>query len=335
MRRILITGGAGYIGSHTAQVLAQRGYLPVVLDNLSKGHRWAAKYGPLAVGDICDSKLVHRLVRQYNIDSLIHFAALAYVGESMSDPVRYFRNNVSSTVMMLDTLLEAGVRNVVFSSTCATYGVPQTDTIAETHPQFPINPYGESKLAVEKMLRWLEALRRVRHVSLRYFNAAGADPAGELGEAHDPETHLIPLVLQTALGERQSMSVFGTDYETNDGSPVRDFVHVSDLADAHVRALEYLWDGGTYSAFNLGSGRGHSVLEVIRTVQQITGRDVNFTREMRRPGDTARLVADNELARLELGWCPRFSDLETMVQTAWDWMTALRPAVRAGHVAGF
>jgi UDP-arabinose 4-epimerase len=329
MKRILVTGGAGYIGSHTAKLLASQGYEPVVLDNLSNGHRWAVRYGPLAVGEIDDRKLVRRLVHEYDIDSVLHFAALAYVGDSMRDPVRYFRNNVSATLTLLDTLAEAGVDNVVFSSTCATYGIPETSEIAETHVQSPVNPYGESKLTAEKILKWLRTLRGLRYVALRYFNAAGADPEGELGEEHNPETHLIPLVLQTAMGQRQSVSVFGSDYPTDDGSAVRDYIHVMDLADAHVRALRYMWEGGTQTAFNLGAERGHSVLDVIRCAERVTGRPIRISWEPRRAGDPPRLVAKADLARQELGWTPRYSDLDTMVGTAWEWLASHRSSLAA------
>jgi UDP-arabinose 4-epimerase len=335
MKRILVTGGAGYIGSHTAKVLAQHGYSPVVLDNLSNGHRWAVRYGPLVVGDIDDQKLLRRLIHQYEIESVLHFAALAYVGDSMRAPGRYFRNNISATITMLDTLVDAGVRNLVFSSTCATYGLPEREKIDEAHSQIPINPYGESKLAVEKMLKWFQNAHGLRHVSLRYFNAAGADPECELGEEHNPETHLIPLVLQTANGQRPTVSVFGQEYPTEDGSAVRDYVHVTDLADAHLRALRYLWRGGEHSAFNLGTGTGHSVLEVVQCAEAVTGRPVRVSRDAPRPGDPPRLVADATLAREELGWRPRYSELETIVSTGWEWlMSQQRPFIAAAGARG-
>ena len=241
---ILVTGGAGYIGSHTCKQLAAAGYLPVVLDNLVQGHQWAVKWGPLIVGDISDSELVRRTVREFDIKTVIHFAAHAYVGESVQDPRKYFRNNVSSTLVFLDALLDSGVDNVVFSSSCATYGIPDKLPINEDHPQQPINPYGVSKLMIENVLRWYGKAYGLRSVSLRYFNAAGADPEGEIGEDHSPETHLIPLVIAAAQGKIPEIEIFGTDYDTKDGTAVRDYIHVCDLAAAHVEAVSHLSLGG-------------------------------------------------------------------------------------------
>ncbi len=266
MMRVLVTGGAGYIGSHTAKALARDGFEPVVLDNLVTGHRSAVRWGPFVRGDVGDRGLVRRVIRDHRVEAVVHFAACAYVGESIQDPRKYFRNNVANTLALLDAMLDAGVDQIVFSSTCATYGVPDELPIGEDHPQRPVNPYGDSKLFVERMLGAYGVAYGLRSVALRYFNAAGADPEGELGENHDPETHLIPLVIEAALGRRPWVDVLGTDYPTPDGTAVRDFVHVTDLAEAHVRALGHLLGGGESVALNLGTGAGHSVREVIGTV---------------------------------------------------------------------
>lgn len=316
---VLVTGGAGYIGSHACKALAQAGYNPVTLDNFVYGHRWAVQWGPLVEGDLADRGLLTQVMADFRIDAVMHFAAFAYVGESVRDPGKYFRNNVANTLGLLDAMVERGVDNIVFSSTCATYGVPDAVPIAETQAQQPINPYGESKLFVERALRWYAVAHRLRSASLRYFNAAGADPAGELGEDHDPETHLIPLVLQTALGQRAEVRIFGTDYPTPDGSAVRDYIHVTDLADAHVKALDRLLDGSEGFAVNLGTGRGHSVHEVIAMAERVSGLPVNAIPSARRAGDPPILVAKPGLAETLLGWRPSQSDLETIVSTAFDW----------------
>ena len=315
--RVLVVGGAGYIGSHTAKALHQAGYTPVVFDNLSMGHRWAVKWGPLVEGDILDP-LALCAALQDGVQAVIHFAANAYVGESMEQPGKYFRNNVVGTLNLLEAMREAGVRHIVFSSSCATYGIPQQVPIAETHPQDPINPYGESKRMGERLLRWFGECHGLRWVALRYFNAAGADPEGELGEVHEPETHLVPLVIGAALGSRPPVRVFGTDYPTPDGTAIRDYIHVVDLAQAHVRALEYLWEGGASDAFNLGTGTGHSVRQVIGTVERVGGREVPFVEAPRRSGDPPELVADTAKAKRVLGWQARW-DLEGIVKTAWRW----------------
>src|SRR5271157_2610426 len=300
--RVLITGGAGYIGSHAAKEVARRGHTVVVLDNLSTGHRWAAKSGPFIEGDVGDTSLVQDTLSCYGIDLVMHFAAHAYVGESMANPRKYFRNNVVNALALFDAMLQAGVRRVVFSSTCATYGVPESVPITEGAPQHPINPYGESKLFVEKMLAWYGKAYGLKSVALRYFNAAGADPEGELGEAHDPETHLIPLIIQAALGRRPFVEIYGTDYPTPDGTAIRDYIHVTDLAAAHVRALEYLADGGESRALNLGTGQGYSVREVINAVGKISPHPVPFREGPRRAGDPPVLVADARHAGEALGW---------------------------------
>jgi len=319
MTAVLLTGGAGYVGSHTAKALACAGFVPIAFDNLSNGHRSAVKWGPLVVGDLADGRLIRETIRKYDTQAVIHFAADAYVGESMSQPLKYFRNNVANTLSLLEALHDMRVRDVVFSSSCATYGIPTKIPIPEDHLQCPVNPYGESKLVVERMLQWCGGAYDLGWVSLRYFNAAGADPAGEIGECHSPETHLIPLVIQAAIGERRAVEIFGNDYQTQDGTAVRDYVHVTDLADAHVRALEHLRRGGESRAFNLGTGEGRSVLEVVASVERVSSRPIASRKCPRRPGDPPILVADSRAAREVLGWNPRYSDLEIIVRSAWRW----------------
>jgi UDP-arabinose 4-epimerase len=316
---VLVTGGAGYIGSHAAKALHRAGHRPVVLDNLSTGHRWAVRWGPLAEGDLEDRSFVRRTIRSFRIEAVMHFAAHAEVAESMANPHKYLHGNVASSLGLLEEMREAGVGHIVFSSTCATYGIPQEIPIAETTPQVPVNPYGESKRFVERALEWYGLSHGFSWAALRYFNAAGADRDGEIGEGHDPESHLIPLVILAALGQQSSINVMGTDYPTPDGTAVRDFLHVDDIARAHVKALEYLMAGGASSAFNLGTGRGRSVLEVIEAVQRVSGRPVPFRRDTRRPGDPPVLIADISRARNVLGWTPRFTSLDTIVRTAFDW----------------
>ena len=316
---VLVTGGAGYIGSHACKSLAQAGFNPVTLDNLAFGHRWAVRWGPFVHGDLADDRLVRRVLREYRIDAVLHFAAFAYVGESMLQPGRYFQNNVSNSVGLLNSMQTEGVEHIVFSSTCATYGVPEVTPIDERHPQRPVNPYGESKLIVERTLHWFSQAHKMRHVSLRYFNAAGADPDGEIGESHDPETHLIPLIIDAAQGRRPAVSIFGTDYDTPDGTAIRDYIHVADLARAHVAALEYLRRGGESTSVNLGTGNGHSVRDVIRMVESVGGQPVPVLEEARRAGDPPALVAASGKAEKLLGWTPQYSDLRTIVSTSWDW----------------
>ena len=324
-RGVLVTGGAGYIGSHTCKALAAAGYSPVALDNLVHGHRWAVRWGPFEQADLADREAIERVLRRHDIGAVIHFAAYAYVGESMSDPGKYFRNNVAHTLNLLEAMRAVGVGRIVFSSTCATYGVPEAVPIAEGERQLPVNPYGESKLFIERALYWHGAAHGLRWTALRYFNAAGADPDGEIGEDHDPETHLIPLAIETALGRRRELQVLGTDYPTPDGTAVRDYVHVTDLADAHVRALRHLEGEGPSGALNLGTGRGHSVREVIAMVERVSGRKVNARNAPRRAGDPPVLVAAPGRARELLGWEPRWSSLETIVQTAHRWHSAHLP----------
>jgi UDP-arabinose 4-epimerase len=317
--RVLVTGGAGYIGSHTAKLLAASGHSPIVFDDMSQGHAWAVRWGPIEHGNLSDLDRLRDVFARHKIDAVIHFAANALVGESMSNPTKYFRNNTVGTLNLIDAMRGASVDRIVFSSTCATYGNPVRVPIDEMHPQAPVNPYGESKLMVEKILRWYGECYGLRWMALRYFNAAGADPDGEIGEDHDPETHLIPLVIGAALGTRPPVGIFGTDYDTPDGTAVRDYVHVMDLADAHLRALQRLDEGTTSQAVNLGTGRGHSVREVLTTVARIAGKAVPAVESPRRAGDPPALVADPARARDVLGWTCRYPALEVIVEHAWAW----------------
>lgn len=314
---ILVVGGAGYIGSHACKALARAGFLPVTYDNLSLGHAHAVKWGPLEVGDIGDAGRLADVLVRHRPAGAMHFAAFAAVGESVAEPARYYRNNVSGTLVLLDALRAAGIDRFVFSSTCAVYGTPARVPIAEDTPRAPVNPYGRTKLMIEHALEDYGRAYGFGWTALRYFNAAGADPEGEIGEEHDPETHLIPRAFMAARGDIERLDVFGDDYPTADGTCVRDYVHVSDLADAHVAALRRLEAGGTSSAFNLGTGRGHSVREVLGTVGRFAGHPVPVRLAPRRPGDPAELVADPARARAELGFAPRLSDLDSIVATAW------------------
>jgi UDP-arabinose 4-epimerase len=316
---ILVTGGAGYIGSHTAKALAIAGHEPIVLDNLANGHDWAVRWGPFEQGDLSDVEWLRSVFGRHRIEGVIHFAASAYVGESLTEPRQYFRNNTVNTLNLLDVMLAHGVRQVVFSSTCATYGIPERVPIDESHPQRPVNPYGESKLMVERILHWYGQAYGLLSVALRYFNASGADPDGEIGEDHDPETHLIPLVIDAARGTRPPVGVFGTDYPTPDGTAIRDYIHVMDLADAHVRAIDYLQRGGATTALNLGTGHGHSVRAVIEAVERVSRRPVPRTDSPRRAGDPPELVANARRAADVLGWTPRYPALDTIVEHAWRW----------------
>lgn len=317
--KVLVTGGAGYIGSHTAKALAAAGHEPIVFDNLSLGHRWAVRWGPLVEGDLADKALLARVMQQYGVEAVIHFAASSAVGESMQNPRKYFRNNVVNTQNLLDAMMDSRVKTIVFSSTCATYGDPEQLPITEAHPQRPKSPYGESKLFIEKMMRWYGEAYDLRWSALRYFNAAGADLDGEIGENHTPETHLIPLAIEAAMGKRAYMEIFGTEYATKDGSAIRDYIHVSDLADAHVRALEYLAGGGDSMALNLGTGDGYSVREVISTVERVSNTSVPVRLTIPRPGDPAVLVADASEARRVLGWEPTYEGIEGIIRSAWNW----------------
>jgi UDP-glucose-4-epimerase GalE len=317
--RVLVTGGAGYIGSQTAKALAQAGHEPVVLDNLSTGHRWAVKWGPFIAGDLADRELVGKVLREHRIEGVLHFAASIQVGESMANPQKYFWNNDVNTLVLLDAMKAGEVKHIVFSSSAAIYGDPEKVPIPEDHPQRPVNPYGESKLFMERALHWYGVAYGVGWMALRYFNAAGADLDGEIGEEHDPESHLIPLVMGAALGQRPAVEVYGNDYPTPDGTPIRDYIHVSDLAEAHVLALQHLAEGGESAALNLGTGQGHSVREVIAAVSKVSKGEAPARTGPRRAGDSAVLVADPAKALRMLGWQPRYSDLDTIVQSAWKW----------------
>lgn len=319
---ILVTGGAGYIGSHAVLALKAAGYRVVVLDNLAYGHRdlldrvLDVEY---VIGDTSDRPLLDRLFQTHDIAAVMHFAAYIFVGESVTDPAKYYHNNVVGTLTLLEAMQAAQVNTFVFSSTCATYGIPQFMPLTEDHPQHPINPYGHSKLIVEQMLADFDVAYGVKSVCFRYFNAAGADPEGRLGEDHNPETHLIPLILQAALGIRDSIAIFGTDYDTPDGTCVRDYIHVCDLAQAHVLGLQYLLDGGDSQAFNLGNGNGFSVKETIEVAKEITQRNIPVKLGQRRAGDSPILVGSSDKARQMLGWNPQYSDLRDIVAHAWQW----------------
>lgn len=316
---VLVTGGAGYIGSHCCKALAKSGFTPIVYDSLTTGHREFVKWGPLVEGDIRDGVALSETLKRYDPVAVIHFAALALVGESVKAPERYWNVNVGGTLALLEAMRAAGVGKLVFSSTCAVYGEPETTPIAEDAPKRPVNPYGASKLAAECMMDDFDVAHGLRSVRLRYFNAAGADPDGEIGEDHDPETHIIPLVLDTALERRPAITVFGDDYATPDGTPIRDYVHVIDLAGAHVKALGYLLEGGATASVNLGTEQGASVADVIATAETVVGRGISTVICGRRAGDPAQLVADASEARRLLGWQPARSDLTTVLADAWRW----------------
>ncbi|MDB5410539.1 MAG: UDP-glucose 4-epimerase [Rhodospirillales bacterium] len=318
-KNILVTGGAGYIGSHACKALAKGGFTPIAYDSLVYGHREAVRWGPLVEADLADRARLADTLRKYEIAAVMHFAAFAYVGESMTRPELYFNNNVVNTVGLLDAMLAAKVRHIVFSSTCATYGTPDSVPITEDTPQRPVNPYGETKLMIERALYWYGQAHGISYAALRYFNAAGADPDSEIGEEHDPETHLIPLILDAAQGKRAEIGIFGTDYPTPDGSAIRDYIHVQDLAEAHVAAISHLASGGASLALNLGTGVGHSVREVIDAAERITGRHIPRRETDRRPGDPAALVADASRARQAIGWTAKVSDLDSIIGTAWRW----------------
>ncbi len=333
--RILVTGGAGYIGSHACKALSQAGFTPVAFDNLVYGHREAVRWGPLVVGDLLDAHAIDQVLKEFQPDAVLHFAAYAYVGESVADPAKYYRNNVVGSLNLLEAMRKAAINKIIFSSTCATYGLPENDRfskhtlISESHPQNPINPYGSSKLMIERILRDFDHAYQLRSICLRYFNAAGADITAEIGENHDPETHLIPLILEAAAGIRKSITVYGSDYDTADGSCIRDYVHVSDLADAHVLALQALLNGAKSSVYNLGNGRGYSVKEVIAAAQAATGKEIPVSFGPRRAGDPACLVGDATLIKNTLGWAPRYSDLADIIGSAWRWQQRASDAVKS------
>jgi UDP-arabinose 4-epimerase len=336
MSNILVTGGAGYVGSHACKALAANGLVPVVYDSLVSGHEWAVRWGPLEKGDVLNFDRLDQVFTHYKPSAVLHFAAYAYVGESMTDPARYYRNNVAGTVNLLEVMRKQGVARLVFSSTCSTYGIPDTVPISELHPQNPINPYGLSKLMVERILCDYALPYNLKSISLRYFNAAGADPGGQIGEEHDPETHLIPLTLSAAK-DGTEITLNGADYDTPDGTCIRDFIHVTDLASAHVRALKALDGGCNAQIFNLGTGKGFSVREVLAIAQTVTGREIRVKEGPRRPGDPPRLIADASRAMTKLGWRPEYTDLYQIIATAWNWMSnrqaAIRPIQRLPHVS--
>ncbi|MGR9170293.1 UDP-glucose 4-epimerase GalE [Rhizobium sp. KDH_Rht_773_N] len=315
---VLVVGGAGYIGSHTCLDLANKGYKPVVFDNFSNGHREFVKWGPAEEGDIRDRARLDEVLAKHKPSAILHFAALIEVGESVKDPVAFYDNNVIGTLTLLSAAQAAGIDAFVFSSTCATYGLPQSVPLDETHRQVPINPYGRTKYIVEQALADYDQYKNFRSVVLRYFNAAGADFEGRIGEWHQPETHAIPLAIDAALGRRQGFKVFGSDYETRDGTCVRDYIHVLDLADAHVRAVQYLLDGGSSVALNLGTGTGTTVKELLGAIEDVSRKPFPVEYIGRREGDSHTLVANNDKARDVLGWVPQY-DLSQIIQSAWNW----------------
>ncbi|MEW6107751.1 MAG: UDP-glucose 4-epimerase GalE [Nitrospirota bacterium] len=316
---ILILGGAGYIGSHVNKQMNRLGYETIVFDNLKYGHKEFVKWGRFYPGDLGNDEEIDACFNKYPIKAVMHFSAYAYVGESVVKPSEYYFNNVVNTLKVLNKVLKYDVKYFVFSSSCATYGIPNEIPINEEHPQLPINPYGKSKLMVEEILKDFEKAYGINYISLRYFNAAGADPDGELGEWHEPETHLIPLVLDVALGRRNGIEIFGTDYNTPDGTCIRDYIHVQDLANAHVSALKYLFDGGKSDVFNLGNGKGFSVREVIGVAKSVTGKDIKVIESKKRKGDPPILVGSSAKAFDILGWSPQYTKIEDIIQTAWKW----------------
>lgn len=316
---ILVTGGAGYIGSHCVAALVDRGVDVVVIDDLSKGHKNALKGGRLYIGNVADKKFLHGVFEQEFIEAVIHFAAYSLVGESMTVPEQYFRNNVTAGLSLIETMIKYKVPYLVFSSTAATFGEPERVPIEEDDRQYPTNPYGESKLIVEHMLKWCDQAHGLKYCSLRYFNVAGARPDGSIGEDHRPETHLIPLILQVAQGKRDKLSLFGTDYPTKDGTCIRDYIHVDDLIDAHILALDYLRSGNPSAAFNLGNGQGFSNREIIEAARRVTGHPIPVSEEDRRPGDPAVLIASSQKAIDVLNWQPKYTNVEDIIATAWRW----------------
>jgi UDP-arabinose 4-epimerase len=327
MKTVLVTGGAGFVGSHACKALARAGYAPVTFDNLERGHDWAVKWGPFEQGDLRDESDLESLFKTWQPWAVMHFAAYAYVGESSLEPIKYYDTNIGGSAKLLRACAAFECRNIVFSSSCATYGVPARLPLTENETQQPVNPYGYTKLVVEQMLRDAGAAHGINHVVLRYFNAAGADPDGELGEMHEPETHLIPLVLFAAMGRLPSIKVFGKDYPTPDGTCIRDYVHVSDLADAHVAALNWLAAGKPSTSFNLGNGHGFSVAEVIQAAEEITGLTVKAEMCPRRSGDPPSLVSDSTKARQLLGWSPKFPALDEQINHAFRWLRDEMPKI--------
>lgn len=323
MENILVTGGAGYIGSQTCKILAKAGFSPVTYDNLSTGHAYAVKWGPLVIGDLDDRNKLHKTIDKFKPKAVLHFAASALVLESMKNPGKYYRNNLGGSIALLEAMRDCKVTNLIFSSTCATYGQVHSIPITENHPQSPINPYGRSKLMVEQVISDFEIAHGIQSVILRYFNVAGADPEGEIGEHHDPETHLIPSIIEAALGIRKEIIVYGIDFPTEDGSAIRDYVHVQDLAEAHVAALQYLLTHKKSAKINLGTGKGHSVLEIIEAVQKFCTKPLPIKISSKNQGDPAILAADNRLAKELLKWTPRLSNVPSLIESAWAWQQTL------------
>lgn len=319
--KILVVGGAGYIGSHMVKLLSRSGTEVITLDNLSCGYADAVRYGELIKGDLGDRITLDKLFSDHRIDAVMHFAAFIEVGESVSNPAKYYHNNVSNTQILLDAMISHDIEHFIFSSTAAIFGEPEYTPIDEAHKKEPINPYGRSKLMVEQILEDYDRAYGLKSTCLRYFNAAGADPEGELGERHNPETHLLPLILQAASGRRENIKIFGQDYPTDDGTCVRDYVHINDLCEAHSLALKRMQEKSESARYNLGNGKGFSVREVIDTTMSVTGKDFTVIEDARRPGDPAVLVADSQRARNELNWQPQFDKLETIIETAWQWET--------------
>lgn len=319
MRHCLVTGGAGYVGSHCCKELAKAGYVPVAADNLFRGQADFVKWGPLCIGDIRDGDFLDAVFYEYKPDTVLHFAGLTYVAESVSNPELYYSANTAGSLSLLEAMRRNGCRNIIFSSTAAIFGNPQYSPIDEKHPQNPINPYGQSKLFVERILADYDKAHGIKYAALRYFNASGADIDGEIGERHSPETHLIPLIIEAALGKREAISVFGTDYATADGSAIRDYVHVTDLAKAHIKAMNRLLGGETSISLNLGTGTGSSVLEVIDAVRRISGNNFEIIHEPRRSGDPPLLIADPSEARKTLNWECEYRDIDSIVRSAWNW----------------
>lgn len=316
---ILIVGGAGYIGSHTNKLLNQRSYQTVIFDNLITGHREFVKWGEFVLGDLEDKKKIRFCFKKYPIKAVMHFSAFANVGESVINPAKYYQNNVSNTLNLLDLMREFNVQYFVFSSSCAIYGIPAKLPVTEDHPQKPISPYGKSKLIIEEILKDYDKAYGIKHVNLRYFNAAGADPGGEIGESHKPETRLIPLTIYAAMGKNDSIKIFGTDYKTEDGTCIRDYIHVMDLADAHIKALDYLMSSGKSDSFNLGNGHGYSVREVIEVVRKVGNKDFKIIETKRRRGDPPILISNSQKAMKVLVWVPKYSQLEQIIEHAWNW----------------
>jgi UDP-glucose 4-epimerase len=319
---ILVTGGAGYIGSHAVLALKNQGYEVIILDNLVYGHQDLVENAlkvKLIIGDIKDTRLLEKIFSDYQIEGVMHFCAYTYVGESATNPAKYYQNNVVATLNLLETMIKANIKKFVFSSTCATYGIPQKLPLTEDHPQNPINTYGKTKLMVEEIIKDFDLAYGLKSVIFRYFNAAGAQPEGLLGEDHDPETHLIPLILLTALKKRAYIEIFGTDYDTPDGTCIRDYIHVNDLADAHILGLEYLLQGGETDSFNLGNGNGFSVKEVIETAKNVTQKEIKIVESPRRIGDPPILVGSSQKAKQILNWQPQYGDINTIIRHAWQW----------------